>query len=327
MASVPLCLLLLLPQASTAEVDDLLRKLDADRFAERTAATQKLTEMGSSVFGDLAKAATESDSREVQERALKILRDHFREGEESLRNAAERTLGEIAKHDSQVGRQAAEILRPEPEKLAEAQALQQMQIRQLQMAQIQARVAANRAQIQIQAANGRPVANRRIQVSTNGRKIKIEVENGKIKMEIETTDQNGKKETKKYEAADEAELKKKHPEAYKEYERYAGGGRAAVIRPANVVPAKPAVPEATRQRILDTLKRSEEMLEKETEKLKQSLKGDDLDRALKSLERRRESLKKARERYEKPQQPAEAEAKAEAKAATGAKVQLQIEFR
>lgn len=307
-----LCLLMLLPQVSKTEVTDLLRKLDADRFAERNSATQQLSEMGPAVFGELVKAARESGSREVQERALKILGDHFKNGDTSIRSAAEKSLQEVASQDSQAGRRAKEMLKPEAEQLAEVAAAQRLQMQRLQIAQMQARIAGQR-QIQLGRMQVVPRAlpgnvNRTIQISTKGRKIKIEVANGKIKMEIEETDKNGKKVSKKYEAANEAELKKKHPEAFKEYERYAGQRRAVIVPPnivpgrampaRRIAPAPPNLPEATRQRILDSIKASQERLAKDEAKYKQSLKGEELERALQSLQKRRTALEESRKRYE-----------------------------
>ena len=308
MNAATLCMLLLFPQASTAEVKDLVRKLDADRFAERRAATQRLTEMGAEVFDELIKAAN-SPSAEVSQRALDILTNHFDNGEAAIRAAAKSALEKIANTDSQAGRRAKLALSPDATTPNEQLARQRMAAQQIQIAQIQAQIRARNAQRVIRPApfgGGALPANamRRIQFSDGKQSIKIEVKGKEIKMEV-TEKKDGKSTTKKYEAKDEDDLKKKHPEAYKLFKKHSGGVQARIAAPRiQVAPARPvpkapnAIPPGVRQRILDAIKRSQERIEKDKEKAKENLQGPELDRALESLKRREESLQKTRKRYE-----------------------------
>ncbi len=109
-------------------------------------------------------------------------------------------------------------------------------------------------QIQVQAVGGQGV--RKIQIkNVNGVKDITVEEGGKkiaikespkdgIKVQVTEKNKDGKEETKKYEAKNADELKKKHPEAHKLYEKYSnnkgfqikgiGIGGAVPIRPPRI---------------------------------------------------------------------------------------------
>jgi hypothetical protein len=93
-----------------------------------------------------------------------------------------------------------------------------------------------------------------ISVSENGKTVKIQDDPAQgIKVEL-TEKENGKEVTKKYEAKNVEELKKKHPAGYDLYKKYGGeqpgngvmqfrvqaGGNLQV--PGNAIPALPAIP-------------------------------------------------------------------------------------
>ncbi|MCA9174870.1 MAG: hypothetical protein KDB14_10355 [Planctomycetales bacterium] len=301
-----ICLLMLLPQVSTADVQDLVKQLDADRFVERREASQRLAEMGAGAFDELVKAA-ESSSAEVQNRSLDIIQNHFRNGEADTREAAKRALEKIAERDTRSGRAARDILAPPANIDPAAQAAMARNL-QIQLA-LQARQAAlpNRVLPNGVRRVNNGVQQRRIQFSDGKISVKIEINGQQIKMEVTEKDANGNSQTKKYEAKDEAELKQKHPEAYQIYTKHTQARAANIqlpMRGARV--AAPAIPNQARQRIEESLKRSQEQLKKQMEEA-EKLQGDEKQRTLDNLKRREESLKKALERYsdlQKQEQPA-----------------------
>lgn len=315
MSTAMLCMALLAGATAETDVAELIRQLDADRFSQRQLATQRLADMGPSVFDALVEAAR-GESREVRTRAIEILERQFQAGDETVQGAAKAALEKLAADDTPAGQLASAILNPPQNPvshLAQAQLQRQMIIAQLQAGRLQQGMRIAPAP----AARPRNVIRRRtITFRSNNKKVRIEINNGQIKIETTET-KDGKETTKKVEAKNEAELKKKHPEAYKLFQRHAGGvavraelnkpradpfGGGAPPRNAGDNPFRGAkavpLPKTPRERILDGLKRSEESIEKQEKQLRQLIKGAELDKALDRLQRRRESLKRIRDRFE-----------------------------
>lgn len=234
-----------------------IEELDAPQFSKRQAAANKLAEAGKAALPALGEAA-KSPSREVSERSLDILKRHLQSADEGRKQAARETLEKLARGEhARVARAAQESLKPAPQSLPQNAApavplfpaiRPRIQLGNLQGGNVQARIQVNgggggRA-IQIQNNNG----NKKIQVQDPNRQVTIDEDaGGAIKMEVTET-KDGKKETKKYEAKNVAELKQKHPEAHKIYGEFAplGNNMQIQINALPGMPGLPAVPGARR---------------------------------------------------------------------------------
>lgn len=249
-----LCFVPLLAPAQEAEsdaaIDRLVKQLDADEFAERQAATQKLEELGASALLAL-EAATQGKSHEAASRAMAILKTHFQSGQPALKQAAKESLQRIAKgENAAAARHAEEVLTPPPEPNANARpALPGLRPG---MAPLRLAIAGAAKRVSVKTVNGV----KDVEVEEKDRKIKIHDDPAKgIEMEV-TEKKDGKEETKKYEAKNADELKTKHPEAHKLFEEFAKAGAAAVrvevvggARPP-IVPALPAPVEAAPAKVV-----------------------------------------------------------------------------
>jgi hypothetical protein len=235
------------PKAAPAgQIADWIRQLNSPRFAERTEASRRLEEAGKSAFPALVKAAL-GDSREATLRAIEILRKHAQEGDESTKTAAKEALQKIAGSDhASAARRAKEALSP-PKPTPPVPNIQLGPIvPNLPVGQQRIQV-----QIQVNAFGGNQT--RRIQINNGVKqtevtdkdlKVKItEDAQGGIQMDV-TRKKDGKETTEKYSAKTADELKKKHPDAGKLYEKYGqqlGGGIQIRALPA-VHGAAPPIP-------------------------------------------------------------------------------------
>jgi hypothetical protein len=195
---------------ATATADDIagwIKQLDADKFADRQAASEKLYGAGKAAIPALTEAAT-GDSLEVTVRTIDLLQRFFDGEDKSLKEAAKEGLEKIAKSDkSNAARRANEVLKP-------IEALQP----QGQMGRVQFH-AMNRGMknVSVRETNGVKV----IKAEEGDRKIEITKKvDGSILMEI-AEKANGKDVTKKYTAKDADDLKKQSAEAFKTYQQYA----------------------------------------------------------------------------------------------------------
>jgi hypothetical protein len=218
-----------------AELDRLVAELDAPRFSDRQAASQKLAALGAAAIPALEKAAR-GESLEATTRAIDLLKKLLDSPDAAVRADARQALQRLAKGDRpKAARLADEALKAKEQDDA-AHAAQGVN-RQFN---IQVAGGMIGRQIRVQNNNGA----REINVEEANRKIKINDGNGQpIKIEV-TTKVNGKDSTRKYEAKDVEELKKKHPEGYKLYKDWENQGNPFGIRvvgPINVVQG-PAVP-------------------------------------------------------------------------------------
>ncbi len=212
---------------SPAEIATLVEQLDADSFAERQAATDKLGEIGKPAVAALGQAAL-GDSLEVIVRAIDILKDLMDSDDTVTQEAARAALERVSESDrAAAARRAADALKEDEAKR---------------------NAAANQFRGRIQIAGAAINGARKISVRTvNGvktieaeeadQKIKITDDpKAGIKMEV-TSKKDGKDVTEKYEAKNAEELKKKHLEAYKIYAKYkqVGGANIALqVQAGNV---------------------------------------------------------------------------------------------
>ena len=96
------------------EIRRLVGRLDADRFADRQAASKRLEEIGLTAIGPLAAAAPRG-SLELEQRAMQILERFYRSPDEGLCNTAKVALKKLATSSREsVARRAKEILKFPP---------------------------------------------------------------------------------------------------------------------------------------------------------------------------------------------------------------------
>jgi hypothetical protein len=271
------------------DFDALIKQLDADNFADRQNASEKLSEAGAAAIEPLQKAAG-SDSREASRRAIEILTKHLES--DALKAIARQALEKIASSDRPIAsRLAKAALNPKPE------GQDQPGVIQLVPGQIQ-------IQVQAVAGNGRNVRTKitdgvkEIEAEENGQKVKIvdDPKNG-IKLEITET-KDGKETTRKVEAKNAEELKKQDPEAHKIYEKYSGQGGIQIqgfqIQPGAVpLPIRPLQVRPLRR--LADMREAQEQLDKASKELEAAV--EQLQKAIEN-DRNPEELKKALERLE-----------------------------
>jgi hypothetical protein len=278
-----------LPESSPDSAQ-LIEQLDAPEFARRQEASRKLTEAGKAAFSALEKAA-QAGQREVAIRAIEILKSHFQGGDDDTRQAAKVSLERLAAGASQPAAQRAkDVLNPPPEPLgagnlgginpAVIQLMQQQAMRQQALQQQGLR-------LQFGAAPGQRIT--RTSVRTINGLREIEVQNGdkvtKVRdvpgggIEGEITEKvGGKDTTRKVEAKDLDDLKKKDADLARVYEQYQ---------------PRPATP--------DTIKRQLESVERMLERMKADLPNNpNAQRSIDSLERMKQQFQQRLKDAEKP---------------------------
>jgi hypothetical protein len=242
-------------------IEQWILDLDAPQFGKRQAAAQRLAESGEAAFPRLLEAARHP-SREVSERAIDLLEQHYRVGDTKLKTAAAEALRQLAGPEDgpdptdRVARAARAVLRPA------AEANLPVMARGIAPAMIQAQAraiaiggGANVGRIRIAPGGiapggiaiggrmGRSVSisningEKKVRLSENNRKVSIDIaKEGPITVELTET-KDGKSTTRKFEAKNLDELKQKHPDAHKVYEELA----PMFDPPRNAAPAPPRV--------------------------------------------------------------------------------------
>jgi hypothetical protein len=288
----------------TVDVKRLITQLDAPDFAERQEASRKLSEVGKSVFAELEKSA-ETGTREVATRAIEILRQHFAGGDDETRQSAKAALERLARSgNASAAQRAASALNPQPSATIAQQAVGGINPAMIPLIQQRG--------IQIQVGGGlMPNVVQRTSIRNNNGIKEIEVQKGdkltKVKdvaaggIQVEIIEKiNGQETTRKIDAKDLDDLKKKDADAAQIYERYSGIGARAQ---AGAVPGTPAAAPVIPP---DVLKRQIQSIDKVIERYKAQLPNDP------NMQQRIASLERTRERYQ-AQLP-----KAEAKPASAA---------
>ncbi len=216
---------------SAAEIAALVEQLDADGFAERQAASDKLAEIGQPAVEALGQAAM-GDSLEVIVRAIDLLKNLMDSDDTATQEAAKAALEQVSGSDrAAAARRAADALRTAEAKRAPAAQRLGGAI------QIGPMAVAGARRVSVRTVNGVKT----IEAEEADRKIHItEDPNDGIKMEV-TSKKDGKDVTDKYEAKNAEELKKNHEAAYEIYARYnqMGGGAIAVQIQAGNIQAVP----------------------------------------------------------------------------------------
>ena len=229
-----------------------VKDMDADSAAVRDDAVAKLTQAGKQAVGPVAQAA-KGDSLEVTTRSITVLSNLLAGEDPAVKAAAKAALAELAKDEKhEAGKQARRALQAAEPRRPNRRDPFGGRIN-VGGAVIQLVPGGGAMQIAMANVNGEKT----VDVNENGRKVKITEGKGGIVVTVTEKPEAGKKpEPKEYKAASEAELKKKHPEAHKLYEKYgknqgaagmanfqiiAGGGPGLVVQPGQIQ-ARPVLP-------------------------------------------------------------------------------------
>lgn len=220
--------------AVSPELRELIRQLDADDFRDRTAASEALAKLGKEALPGLEEGVR-SDSPEAATRSFELLQQLFEQGSAADKAAARSSLGKIAQGSDRVATQAKKLLEPKPNPAGPNAAIAgglrllpggAMRIRGFGriMPAIPAAPGVVVADAKSISINIGPDGIKTIDVDDNGKKFKL-VESAEKGIEVEMTEtKDGKETTERFAAKDADELKEKHPEAHKLYEKYTQGG-------------------------------------------------------------------------------------------------------
>jgi len=210
--------------ASAAALDPIsaiIQQLEHDTFAERQAASKILSEAGASALPHLENTAA-NGSREAASRAMDIVKSHFENGDTELKSNARGVLTRLAKNDNVATAQRARNVLDPPRTsmlpigaMPNARGLPFIPPQQLTRTHMTSEI------------NGR----REVEVRENGRKTKIQtLPDGRIQFEF-TEPVNGREVTRKIEAKDLGELRRKDVEAGQLYDLYDAAPRPPMLRP------------------------------------------------------------------------------------------------
>ena len=181
----------------------LIKQLDTDESEVREKASRQLAEIGKSAIPALTDTVLNSRP-EPSHRAFNILAKHFESEDKATKAAAKAALESIVEK----GRLA---------QATKAEAVLESPAQQGPFRILGGRILPQGAKkVTAKTVNGV----KEIEAEETERKVKIkdDPKNG-IRMEITTT-KDGKETTKKYQAKSADDLKKKHPDAHKTYEKY-----------------------------------------------------------------------------------------------------------
>src|SRR5262245_9098141 len=219
---------------SLKEIEALIRQLDDADFEVREAATKKLTAAGKVAIEPVAQAA-DTDNLEIATRAIGVLKELAGSPAEATRAAAVSALKQLSQSKTaSVARRAAAALAPSRREFDARRGLIPRGVN------VQV-VRGGRVQVQVSNVNGQTEVN----VDEDDKKIRITHEGGKdIVVEVTEPPDEGAKgkgpKTTQFKAADADELKKKHPEAHRLFEKYGSGGGGAfnvIVGNAGAFPA------------------------------------------------------------------------------------------
>jgi len=249
-AAVELPALVTPGRLARGRIDELCSLLGAADFSSRELATKELLAGGGAVIDRVTATAAETDSLEVVIRCLTILKELYQRPDEQLRASVAAALQKLsASPHRSTARRAAEILNP-PD-IANAMS-RQFQLRRIngpggaagvRVFQAGNIVARGNGVTSIRATNDNGSV--RVNAVEAGRTVVITHQNETniivcITLPPGAGENTGK--TTVHSARNLAELKEKHPEAYRLYEQYCSGMRrlagAAIVPP----PPRPEPP-------------------------------------------------------------------------------------
>ncbi|MCA8994449.1 MAG: HEAT repeat domain-containing protein [Planctomycetaceae bacterium] len=209
--------------AASDQINSLVGDLSSPDPEVRRTASQKLTEMGSKEVVDALVETAKTPNAEAGLSSVMILSTICGKSEnEEVKKAAEAGLKEVSEQEGPIGRIAARRL----------DALKPAAGGPLGPGGILPRGGAMGVRVRVSVTNGA----RSIDIEEGNRTVRFRDENGKdIRVEVETK-VDGKLKVERHEVADEAELKKKHPELAALFEKY---GKAVQMRAQGNIPFIP----------------------------------------------------------------------------------------
>lgn len=308
--------------AISPALQKLLQQLDADDFDDRAAASEQLAKLGKEALPALEEGV-HSSSPEVATRSFDLLQQLFERGNAESKIAAKASLEKLAQGSDRVAEQAKKMLEPkvaanDPNQplgggvriLGGGRAIRILAPAMIARAAVPAapaiEVAGARKAMSISTSVG-PDGVKTINVDEDGQKVKI-VENPKTGIEGEYTQRKDGKETVvKFAAKDADELKKKDPEAFKLYERFAKGGPVRAEVAFAAAAARVAGAAATREHFAELLKKLQEQIDSTTKELEESKANKDGRERV--LTMRLESYARIREAYQRQMKELEAKEK------------------
>lgn len=282
-------------------LETLVQQLDAEEFSARQEASAALTERGQEALPALVEAA-QSDSAEISTRAIAILRQHYQGDQAELKTAAAEALQKLSAGEGAGARSAGEILKPKsvagrgPVPIFAPMPPLAPRVRIVGPGGVRIAAVAGKGvrRMSVKDVDGL----REIEVVEADRTIIINEDRAKaIKMKV-TTKQDGKEKVKDYEAENAAELKAKHPEAFKLYEQHTkrdiAAARFALERPTIV-----REPQAIRTHLEKAQQQLDEAATQLQKRLKDTDKDDELRTILEAMEAAKKELDEVRERFPK----------------------------
>jgi hypothetical protein len=194
-------------KATAEDIAGWIKQLDADRFSERQAASEKLFAEGKTVIPDLTKAAI-TGTLEATVRSIDLLQRFYDSEDKSIKEAAKESLEKIVQSDNENAiRRAKKVLNPKED--------QQPQAAPNPMNPFGGMFPGGGQAKNVIMSNVNGVTT--IKVVEGDKKTTIgKRPDGSIEVEI-TDKVDDKNITKKYKAKNAEELKKKSPEAYDAY--------------------------------------------------------------------------------------------------------------
>ena len=233
------------PAASAEDIAGWIKALDDEEFKVREAATQSLIEAGTGAIAPVADVA-KGKSPEVTSRSIAVLKVLAKSEDEKAKSAALAALDKLAEdkeHESgQQARDALTELRP-PVRGRHIHGPGGVAVGNVQVVGGQ-----QMAVFTIQMGGKRTVA-----ATENGKRVDITEDNNGITVTVtEKAKDGGKPKVTVYKASGEKELKTKHPDAHKLYEKYAGNNQGNVVIQGgqlNLVPAPARAAIAARPRL------------------------------------------------------------------------------
>ena len=233
------------PKATAEEIAGWVKELDADEFKVREAATQSLIKAGRGAIAPAADAA-KGQSPEVTARSIAVLKALAQSEDAETKStalAALDTLAEDKEHESsQQARDVLAELRPP------AQGRHVHGPGGVAVGNVQVVGGQQMAVFTIQMGG-----NRTVHATEDGKSVRITEDNNGITVTVtEKAKDGGKPKVTVYKASGEKELKTKHPDAHKLYEKYAGNNQGNVVIQGgqlNLVPAPARAAIAARPRL------------------------------------------------------------------------------
>ena len=213
--------------AQAAQIDPLIEKIQEDDETVRREATDQLLKIGMPAVEPLAKAA-ESDDAEVVQRCFDVMGRLLVSEDEKTAKAAQQALEKLSKSEVGVVGRKARITLGLKEVLRQREGL----LKDVPKGgfapggiRINQQLGGFNQSTKVSIVNGK----RHIEVTSGDEKVEIDDMNGKDIVVKQTRTVDGKKKTDQYKAANLDDLKKKHPDGAKLYEKYTannamGGG-------------------------------------------------------------------------------------------------------